>query len=204
MFHTFFKAFTISHFLFAPLSILPNTEEWKEKNFTQQLDISWTSKVIYEVHRKMLRLYSNLGILWNLHITFCILIIISLKSSDEIFSQIISSIVERLKAQEEKESTQKLNCSILPMPKTKIMLFFLFWCWSLDLKAASFHWVLGIIFQTRYVLIWGSSFQWSWWRSKSCCMKSRLKWNARWSWEKPQVLLDLQRNSIEVGGPGVG
>ena len=56
------------------------TDEWKEKSFTQQLNISWTSKVIYEVHRKMLRLYSKLGILWNLQLFAGLLIIISLKS----------------------------------------------------------------------------------------------------------------------------
>ena len=112
--------------------------------------------------------------------------------------------MERLKAQEEKESTQKIKLIHFADAKNYKNAFLSFLMLKSWPQSCFFPLSFGQYFQTRYVLFWGSSFQWSWWRPKSCCMKSRLKWNARWSWEKSQVLLDLQRNSIEVGGPGVG
>ena len=156
------------------------------------------------MHRKILRLYSNLGILWNLHLTFC-WIIISLKSFRwYIFTNnLIHSGTAEGSGGERKYSKIKLiHFADAKNYNNAFLSFLMLKSWP---QSCFFPLSFGHYFQTRYVLFWGSSFQWSWWRPKSCCMKSRLKWNARWSWEKSQVSLDLQRNSIEVGGPpGVG
>ena len=138
-----FLTFFLPHFQFYQII---QTDKWKEKSFTQQLDIYWAFKVIYEVHRKILRLYSNLGIWWNLHLTFC-WIIISLKSFRwYIFTNnLIHSGTAEGSGGERKYS--KIKLIHVADAKNYNNAFLSFLMLSLDLKAASFHWVLGIIFK---------------------------------------------------------
>ena len=109
-------------------------------------------------------------------------------------SPTIVSTVERLKAQEERESTPQLfDICFFLADATKLISrnFFCFFHLHkfyqlLDLNCLfsefkfEFTFVLVPI-RNQFKKCWHKTFQWHWWRPRSSCMISRLKSNKRWT-----------------------